>query len=110
MNMTNRLNIRSGLVNPGMYPKFSVGTAITGELISFNVQHQQIVGAHQSRAHSWRKNESIGCRNTRAHVAESRGDTLLMQYVAGLDHVTYDQRKIHKLPFDDVEEILAAGV
>ena len=76
--MANRLNIRSGFVNPGMNPKFSVGTAITGELISFNIELEQIVGAHQSRAHSWRKDKSIRPRNTRAHMPERRGDTLLM--------------------------------
>src|SRR4029078_3566121 len=44
-------------VNSGVNPKFGIRATSAGELITFDVELEQIVEVHQCRAHSWRHNK-----------------------------------------------------
>ena len=78
MNVANRLNIRARFIDARMNPKFRIGPAVAEELIAIDVESEQIITAHQSGAHSRRKDESVGAGDAPAHVAERGGDALLV--------------------------------
>jgi len=97
MNVADRLNIGARFVNSGVNPKFGIWAASAGELMTFDVELEQILKAHERWAHPWRKNESVSPRYTRAYVAERRRDALLVQNVAGSDDVLLGLFYIHRL-------------
>lgn len=76
--MADRLDIGARFVNSRMDPKFCIGATISGELITFNVDLEQIIDAHERRTHSRWKDEPVGARDTSAHVSECCGDSLLV--------------------------------
>jgi hypothetical protein len=80
-------------------PKFGIRAISAAELITFDVELEQIVEAHECRAHPWWKNESVGPRDTRTYVSERRRDALLVQNVAGGDDVLLDLVYVHWLLF-----------
>jgi hypothetical protein len=96
MNMADRLNIGARFVNSRVDPKFSVRAARAGELISFDIELEQIIDCHERRTHSRWKNEPIRARDAGAYVAERRRDTLLVQNVAGGDDVLLDLVYVHR--------------
>jgi hypothetical protein len=99
MNMADRLHIGARSVNSGVNPKFGIRAISAGELITFDVELEQIVEAHECRAHPWWKNKPVGRGYTRAYVSERRRDALLVQNVAGGDDVLLDLVYVHWLLF-----------
>src|SRR4029079_6224725 len=83
MNMADRLHIGARSVNSGVNPKFGIRAISAAELITFDVELEQIVESHQARGHPGCKNEPVGPGYTRAYVSERRRDALLVQNVAG---------------------------
>jgi len=76
--MADRLNIGARFVNSRMDPKFCIRASIAGELITVNVELEQIIDSHERRTHSGWKDEPVGARDTSAHVSECCGDSLLV--------------------------------
>jgi len=97
--MADRLHIGARSVNSGVNPKFGIRAISAGELITFDVELEQIVEAHECRAHPWWKNKPVGRGYTRAYVSERRRDALLVQNVAGGDDVLLDLVYVHWLLF-----------
>jgi hypothetical protein len=97
VNVADRLNISARFVNSGVNPKLGIRATGAGELITFDVELEQILKAHERRAHPWRKNKPFGPRYTRAYVSERRRDALFVQNVAGGDDVFFDLLVIHGL-------------
>src|SRR5688572_19809158 len=107
MNVADGLDIGPGFVNARMNPKFCVRPAVAGKLIAVDVEHEQVVFAHQRWTHARRKNESVCAGNARADVAEGRGDALPVENMAGGDDVLFDVVETHgsfslapQLPYD----------
>ena len=99
MNVADRLHIRACFVNSRVNPKFRIRAASAGELLTFDIELEQVVDPHECRAHPWRKNEPVGPRDTRAYVSERRRDALLVQNMAGGDDVLLDLIYVHWLLF-----------
>jgi hypothetical protein len=95
--VADRLNIGARFVNSGVNPKFGIRATGAGELMTFDVELEQILKAHKRRAHPWRKNEPVGPRYTRAYMSECCRDALLVQNVAGGDDVLFDLLYVHQL-------------
>ena len=93
--MTDRLDVRTRFVNSCVDPKFCIGATISRELITFDVELEQIIDSHERRTHSRRKNEPIGAWHTCAHMAECRRDALLVQNMAGGNDVLLDLVYVH---------------
>ena len=74
--MTDRLHVGTRFVNSCVDPKFRIGATVSCELISFNIELEQIIDCHKRRTHSWRKNEPVRVRDTGAYVSERCRDAL----------------------------------
>ena len=95
MDVANGLHVGPRFVDSCVDPKFCIRPAIAGELIAFNVEHEQVVFTDKRGTHSRRKNICVGSRNTRADMAESGGDPLLVQNMAGGNDVLLEMIEIH---------------
>lgn len=93
--MADGLNIGPRLVDSRVYPKFSIRPTIAGQLMTFDVEHKQVAFSNERRTHARRENERVCSWNARAHMAECRRDTLLVQNVTGADDVFFDLFEIH---------------
>src|SRR6185503_3885092 len=99
MDMADGLDIGTSFINARVNPKFGIGPAIARQLLAIDVENQQIVLAHQGRAHARRKDKFVRARNARAHMAEGGGDALLMQNVTGSDDVLFELSDVHLTDF-----------
>src|SRR6185503_18614838 len=95
MNVTNRLNIGPHFVNPCMNPELCIGPTVAGQLIALDVELQKVIATHQSRTHARWKDKTIGARNPRADMTESRRDALLVENVAGSHNIFFNLVEIH---------------
>ncbi len=95
MNMADRLNIGPCFVNSCVDPKFCIGATVSRELITLDVELEQIIDCHKRRTHSRRKNEPVRARDAGAYVAERRRDTLLVQNMARGHDVLLDRVYVH---------------
>jgi hypothetical protein len=76
-------------------PELGVRPPISGKLIAFDVELEQVVHSDESGAHTRWKNKSVGSGNARAYMAKRRSDPLLVQNMAGGDYVLFDSIEIH---------------